>query len=62
MSEATWLLVGSAGLWAADCIVPGCLWTHQAGTPEAADTVAVRHAETDHPETFRTWLSEEVTP
>ena len=44
----TWLLIGSRGLWAADCLVPGCLWTVTASTPEAADDAATTHAETEH--------------
>jgi hypothetical protein len=50
MLTPTWLLTGSHGLWAADCIVPGCIWTTTASTPEAADAVAVDHAQTCHPD------------
>lgn len=50
MLTPSWLLTGSHGLWAADCIVPGCLWTTTASTPEAADAVALDHAETTHPD------------
>jgi hypothetical protein len=39
-----WVLVGSKGLWAADCLVPGCLWTTTAPSPEAADSTAGQHA------------------
>lgn len=46
----TWLLVGAAGLWAADCLVPGCLWSMTTPTPESADAAAICHAETEHPE------------
>jgi len=45
----TWLLVGSHGLWAADCIVPGCLWTATTSTPDAADAAALDHAQEVHP-------------
>jgi hypothetical protein len=44
-SEApSFVLVGSKGLWAADCLVPGCLWSTTAPTPETADRSATRHA------------------
>ena len=45
----TWVLVGSHGLWAADCLVPGCLWTTTGPTAEATDTTAGRHALEVHP-------------
>ncbi len=38
-----WVLVGSAGLWAADCLSPGCLWSITTSTPEAADHAAETH-------------------
>ena len=38
-----WVLVGSAGLWAADCLSTGCLWTITTSTPEAADAAAETH-------------------
>jgi hypothetical protein len=50
MFTPTWLLTGSHGLWAADCLVPGCIWTTTASTAEAADAVAVDHAQACHPE------------
>lgn len=40
----TWVLVGSAGLWCADCLVPGCGWTTTTATSEAATTAAAVHA------------------
>ena len=46
----TWLLTGSDGMWAADCLVPGCLWTATASGPEAVDAAAITHTATDHPE------------
>jgi hypothetical protein len=42
------VLVGSQGLWAADCLVPGCLWTCTTSTAEAADRQAIDHATWDH--------------
>jgi hypothetical protein len=44
----TWVLVGSTGLWAADCLVPGCLWTTTGPTPESTDGTAQRHALEEH--------------
>ena len=38
-----WVLVGSAGMWAADCLSPGCLWSITTSTAEAADTAAETH-------------------
>jgi hypothetical protein len=46
----TWLLTGSEGMWAADCLVPGCLWTATASGPEAVDAAAVTHSVAAHPE------------
>jgi hypothetical protein len=46
----TWLLTGSDGMWVADCLVPGCLWTTTASGPEAVDAAAITHAVTVHPE------------
>ena len=46
----TWLLTGSDGMWAADCLVPGCLWTTTASGPEAVDAAAITHAATAHPD------------
>ncbi len=43
-----WLLLGSAGLFAADCLVPGCLWSCTTSNPEAADTQAFTHARHEH--------------
>ena len=43
-----WLLVGSPGLYAADCLVPGCLWTTTTSDPEAADRAALNHTTRDH--------------
>lgn len=42
----SWVLVGSAGLWGAECLTPGCLWTATTPTPETADRAATRHAAT----------------
>jgi hypothetical protein len=46
-----WLLVGATGLWAADCLAPGCLWTVTTSTPEAADDAAYEHTAVDHADT-----------
>lgn len=46
----TWVLTGSDGMWAADCLVPGCLWTTTASGPEAVDAAALTHTVTAHPE------------
>jgi len=43
-------LVGSAGLWAADCLSPGCLWSTTASDPDNADRLAFSHVAADHPE------------
>ena len=48
--EPPWLLTGSRGLWAALCLVPGCLWTSTASTPDAVDTAATDHTTTCHPD------------
>jgi hypothetical protein len=42
-STGRWLLVGSAGLWCADCLVPGCGWTTTTASSETATTAAVLH-------------------
>jgi hypothetical protein len=42
---AAWLLVGSEGLWAADCLVPGCGWTVTTGACDAALTAGLSHAD-----------------
>jgi hypothetical protein len=44
----SFVLVGSAGLWAADCLVPGCLWTTTGPTPETTDSAALCHAQEVH--------------
>ncbi|GLY13993.1 hypothetical protein LWF15_02965 [Kineosporia rhizophila] len=43
-----WLLVGSAGMFAADCMIPGCLWTCTTSNPESADRQAFSHASHEH--------------
>ena len=48
LTSPGWVLVGSAGLWAADCLRPGCLWTTCASTPEAADIAAQLHDHVQH--------------
>jgi hypothetical protein len=50
MWQPTWLLTGSEGMWAADCIVSGCLWTITTSDAETADAAAITHALTEHPE------------
>jgi predicted small metal-binding protein len=45
---AAWLLVGSEGLWAVDCLVPGCGWTATTGAIEAATAAAIAHANDHH--------------
>jgi hypothetical protein len=45
-----WVLTGSQGMWAADCLVSGCLWTTTASGSEAADAAALTHTATQHPE------------
>ena len=45
---AMWVLVGSAGLWCADCLLPGCGWTTTTGTNDAASTAATLHV-LNHP-------------
>jgi hypothetical protein len=42
------VLVGSHGPWAADCLVPGCLRTVTTSTAEAADRLAIEHTSWDH--------------
>ncbi|GAA3624660.1 hypothetical protein GCM10022223_47170 [Kineosporia mesophila] len=44
------VLVGSAGMWAADCLSPGCLWTTTTSDPECADQQALSHTTHVHPE------------
>jgi hypothetical protein len=41
-----WVLVGSEGLWGAECLTPGCLWVTTRPTPETADAAALAHAQT----------------
>ncbi len=38
-----WLLVGSEGLWCADCLIPGCGWTTTTTSSDTATTAAVLH-------------------
>jgi hypothetical protein len=40
----SWVLVGSEGLWGAECLTPGCLWVATRPTPETADTAALEHS------------------
>ena len=47
-AQPSWLLTGSLGMWVADCLAPGCLWTLTASTPEAVDIGAHEHAVSDH--------------
>ena len=44
--EAAWLLVGSEGLWAADCLMAGCGWTVTTGGCDAALAACATHAGT----------------
>ncbi|MFI7585920.1 hypothetical protein ACIB24_02455 [Spongisporangium articulatum] len=60
LSSPGWVLVGSTGLWAADCLRPGCLWTVTTSTPEAADTAAQRHDFTDHPDHQPEFMEDEA--
>jgi hypothetical protein len=46
----TWVLVGSEGLWGAECLTPGCLWAATRPTAETADAAALEHTHTCHPE------------
>ena len=43
-----WVLVGSAGLWAADCLTAGCGWTATTPTSDTAATAATRHTNQHH--------------
>jgi hypothetical protein len=43
-----WVLLGSEGLWAADCLSRGCHWSTTSSSPEAADTAALEHVDTWH--------------
>lgn len=40
----SWVLVGSEGLWGAECLTPGCLWVTTRPTPETADAAALEHS------------------
>ena len=44
------LLTGSYGLWAASCLVPGCLWTFTSSAAEVADREALHHNANAHGE------------
>jgi hypothetical protein len=48
-----WVLLGSAGLWCADCLVPGCGWTTTTARSDTATTAAVLHDLT-HPHSSTT--------
>lgn len=43
-----WVLVGSEGLWGAECLTPGCLWVITRPTPETADAAAREHSVSCH--------------
>jgi hypothetical protein len=42
----SWVLVGSEGLWGAECLTPGCLWVVTRPTAETADCAALEHVRT----------------